>query len=276
MPKGSDCPELKIALTDLKAKDRRWSAYGIHSEIVNNPNAYHAPSSFSYKAVENAVKGQPISQKTREILSNFVRSRNPELLPEKNKPVYLNITEFLYCRKNKISSVGEAIAGHYQTYAVSTTAKGYVRRGRVSFAYNAKNCSIFMTELQDRPGIIGHPEHTLELEGYAAPKGEYIYSLLRTIEDCQEATAHFYAIRPQLRDFRTRRINSMMGYVTHFEPEKTSFQFPTVYMVRRPLDEIVCDFIKSDLITDGSVRTALSMDLLNPKKAKRTSALELA
>lgn len=265
MPKGSDFPELKIALTNLNAKDRRWSVYGIHSEIVSNPNAYHAPYSFSYKAVENAVKGKPISQKTREVLTNFVRSRDPELLPEKPKPVYLNITEFLYCRKNKISSVGEAIAGHYQTYAVSTTADGYVRRGRVSFFYNAKNCSIYMTELQDRPGITGHPEHTLELEGYAAPKGEYIYSLLRTIGDCQEATAHFYALRPQLRDFRNRRINSMMGYVKHFEPEKTSFQFPTVYLVRRPCDEIVCDFIRSDLVTDGSVRSALSMDMLRDK-----------
>jgi hypothetical protein len=265
MPKGKDCPDLTIALSDLRAKERRWSAYGIHNEIANNPTAYHASSSFSYKAVENAMKGQRISQTTRDILTNFVRSRNPDLLPEKNKPVYLNITEFLYCRKNKISSVGEAIAGHYQTYAVSTTADGYVRRGRVSFTFNAKNCSIYMTELQDRPGIIGHPEHTLELEGYAAPKGEYIYSLLRTIGDCQEATAHFYALRPQLRDLKTRRINSMMGYVTHFEPEKTSFQFPTVYLVRRACDEIVCDFIRSDLVTDGSVRSALSMDMHRDK-----------
>lgn len=259
MPKGSIYSDLTTALNALKRYGRAWTAYGIYKEIANNPGAYHASLTFSQRAVENALQGRPISKKTREILATFVRSHDPGLLPEPVVPVFLNIDAFLYCRKAKVRQAGEALAGDFQTYAVSTTADGYVRRGHVSFRYEKGREAIKMTERQVRPSFDGYPAYALDLEGYVAPKAEYNFALLRTVGDAQEATPCFFAMRPRLRDPKTGRINSMIGYATHFEPEKHSFMYPTVYLVRRRADDILCDFIPTRSLHDDAIRRALML-----------------
>lgn len=267
MPTGRLFPDLAKALVELRSQKPKMTAYGVHVVIVNHPERYGAPVSFSYKSVENAFLGKPITRRTNDILTSFVRSERPDLMPEVMPRVQLNLAAFLNCRGPKMMKAADAIRGDFQTYAVSTTATGYLRRGHIAFDTIPQSSVITMSEMQVRPDIEGHPAHAIDWEGYVAPKGEQFFAVLRTVGDTQEATPLFYAIRPTLRDPKTQKVISLIGIAMHFEPERFMHMFPTVYMVRRPRHAIHTDFVPLSSVIDDGIRKALCL----PEKRKTAS-----
>ncbi|MDX2287231.1 MAG: hypothetical protein NW217_00200 [Hyphomicrobiaceae bacterium] len=266
MPKGRVHTALRDALNTLKDRQPNWTTYRIHKEIADNPEKYDAPASFSPTVVANAIGGKAITPRTRDILTGFVRRQDASLLPPDLPKVDLDIAGFFYTRGAKLDKAGEAVRGHFQTFAKSTTVEGYVRRGKMIFEYDAKKWRLQVRECQVRPKIGSHPSHTMRWHGFATQRNEVYYGLLRTETDEQDATPLFYAMRPMLRDHATGRIKSMVAYAMHFEPERRYFTFPTVFLQRVDDEPILEDFVPESEITDPALRTWIGLPQLKPAR----------
>lgn len=266
MPKGRVHTALRDALKALMDRQPNWTIYRIHKEIADNPEKYDAPVSFSPTVVANAIGGTAITPRSCDILIGFVRRQDPSLLPEEMPKVDLDLGKFFYTRAAKLDKAGAAVSGQYQTYAMSTTVEGYVRRGKMVFEYDARRWRLYVMERQVRPKIGSLPSHTMRWHGFATQRNEHYYALLRTETDERDATPLYYALHPMLRDNATGRIKSMVGYAMHFEPERRYFTFPTVFLQRADDDPIIEDFVPATEITDPALRSWIHLPPLKPAR----------
>ena len=124
MPRGRVHAALRDALIALQARNPYWTAYRVHAEICDNSTKYDASETFSPTVVAKAFAGKPLTKRSCDILSSFVRTQDATLLPLEMPKVDIDLASFLYTRGTKLDKAGEAIHGHYQTYAVSTTVEG--------------------------------------------------------------------------------------------------------------------------------------------------------
>lgn len=258
MSKGRVYLELTEALISIM-KRNNLTAYKIHQELIRNPEAYDTPESFSLTCVNNAIANKPISRRSMEVLRSFVRCHDPDLMPAPLRDVDLDFARFLHVRDEDIAMYGRALEGDFQTHARSTTAEGYVRMGHIAFQHDALRRRIRASETQHRPAIDGHHATTMNWSGFVAPKSEYIYAILHTLQDAKDATPLWYQFRPLLRDHASGRIITLKAKAMHYEAERGSTMYPEVFLVRTDLHDIKLDFVPMHAVTSAAVRMELAL-----------------
>jgi len=276
MPRGRKYAALQEALTSFLERDLHFTGHGIWQAIARNPAVYGATETFSETAVRNACSGKPIAPATRSVLEAFLRTHAPDLVPERHLPSDLDLAGFLFTNGPDLQRLGIALQGTFQTYAKSTTAEGYLRLGFVEFRYEPRKARLRVFEKQYRPPIAGHPAHTIEWEGYATPKSEYCYAVMRTIADSQDATLLLYAFRPLLRDVVSRRIDTLSAHGFHFEAERQGFMHPYVYLERMARDEIKLDFVPMNEVENANVRAKLGLGPLIARRRGKSKSGDIA
>lgn len=266
MPKCAESRAVAAALNKFLSSGLPGANINAIHEVIVTSNY---GGSLARNTIENFARTGRGVRRTVEIIERFLRDATPGFAPEQElEPVFLNIGQFFGMTQDKQFKMVASFAGHYQTYARSTSRPDRIRRGIMGVAYDPKWKCVRVTETQRRPQE--RPEEQdiqIDWEGYAVQRERRIFCVMRTTLDYGEATPLFQVMDIAEHVPPSGKYNALIARTMGVEELGKQFvTFPTVLIRRahtkQPLVADMIDFDEFRQAAEGDAFLRSNMNLL--------------